>query len=216
MSGERFMGIDLTASSQRPSSVCLLTKGFRLTFHEARLDDEVVELAVKYSPACVAVDAPLSYPSGVAGPGVRLCEREARGMGIRLFPVSFGAMRLLTERGMGIASRLRALGFEVIETFPSGAQRMLGVWRGGRRSAASLAERLRKRLGLRLPEKPTLDMVDAATCAYVALLYVRGMCVVLGDRSEGLLYLPAKSTRLSAPRHSSYRSMRSSRRSRSS
>lgn len=209
MAPRRFMGIDLTASQHRASSICILSARLVAVFHEARLDEEMVGLARAYSPVCVAIDAPLSYPSGAWGRGYRLCDREVRRMGIGIFPLSLPSMRFLAERGVRLAALLKGMGFDVIEAFPSGAQRVLGVWRGGQRRAASIASGLR-RLGLRLPRSPSLDMVDAATCAYVALLHHRGMCLALGDQSEGLLHLPAKSTLLSAPRRSSYRSRRSS------
>lgn len=209
----RFMGIDLTASQRRASSICILSPKGEAFFHEARLDDEIVELARHYSPACTAIDAPLSYP--FRGRGFRICDREAMRMGVRIFPVLFGPMRLLAGRGIELASRLRELGFEVIETFPSGAQRILGLWRGGERRASTISRGL-KRLGLKIPKYPNLDMVDAATCAYVALLHYHKLSKALGDPSEGLLILPAKSTRLSALRRSSCRSMRGSRLSRPS
>jgi Uncharacterized conserved protein len=124
-------------------------------------------------------------------------------------------MRRLAERGSGLASRLRGLGLRVVETFPSGAQRLLSIWPGGERSAEGISRGLR-RLGLRLPRGVSLDMVDAATCSLVALLYEMGRCMELGDPSEGLLVLPARATQLSARRRSSCRSMRRSRRSRPS
>ncbi|GBC71428.1 hypothetical protein HRbin02_01209 [Candidatus Calditenuaceae archaeon HR02] len=198
----------MTATPRRPTSICILSTEGSTGFYEARLDEEIAGLAQAYSPLCVAIDAPLSYPSGAWGRGYRLCDREVRRLGIRIFPVSLLSMRLLAERGMRLAALLREMGFKVIETFPSGAQRILCIWRSGQRKAAPIASGLR-RLGLRLPRSPSLDMVDAATCAYVALLHYKGMCLALGDQSEGLLYLPAKSTRLSAPRRSSCRSKRS-------
>jgi hypothetical protein len=209
------MGIDLTASPRRASSICILSARLVAVFYEAWLDEEIAGLARASAPACVAIDAPLSYPSGAWGRGYRLCDREVRRLGIGIFPVSLPSMRLLAERGVRLAALLREMGFEVIETFPSGAQRVLGIWRRGQRRAVSITSGLR-RLGLKLPHSLSLDMVDAATCAYVALLHHRGRCIALGDQSEGLLYLPAKSTRLSAPRRSSYRSRRSSIVSRSS
>ncbi|MCS7145378.1 MAG: DUF429 domain-containing protein [Nitrososphaerota archaeon] len=192
LGGERFMGVDLTASPSRATAVCILSTGGEAVFHEARLNEEILELASTITPACIAIDAPLSSPTG--GKGLRLCDREAIRVGIRIFPPFFGSMRALTARGLELSARLRGLGFEVIETFPSGAQKILGLWRCGERRAGSLSRGLR-RLGLKLPKSLSLDMVDAATCAYVALLYKRGLCTILGDPSEGLLILPAKAAR---------------------
>ncbi|MEM3037502.1 MAG: DUF429 domain-containing protein [Nitrososphaerota archaeon] len=192
---EFFMGVDLTTSPRRVSLTCILSPSGETVFHEPLLDDEIVGLAERYAPACIAVDAPLTLPTSLQGRGYRLCDREVRRMGIRIFPLSLGSMRMLALRGVGLAARLRGLGFEVIETFPSGAQRVLGLWGRGGRKASVVARGLR-RLGLKIPRGPSLDMIDAATCAYVALLYRRGLCMVFGDPSEGLLYLPAKSTRV--------------------
>jgi predicted nuclease with RNAse H fold len=213
--GEVYLGIDLAASEDRPSALCALYPGWRLEFCELRGDGEIVERVLRYSPRCVAIDAPLSLPSGRYGAHSRLCEREARRFGIRILPPTLGPMRRLAERGSSLASRLRRLGLRVVETFPSGAQRLLSIWPGGERSAEGVSRGLR-RLGLRLPRGASLDMVDAATCSLVALLYEMGRCMELGDPSEGLLVLPARTTRLSARRHSSCRSMRRSRRSRPS
>jgi len=209
---ERFMGIDLSASPRRATSICVLTPRGSTSFHEAGLDDEIVEAALLHSPLCIAIDAPLSH--SLVGRGFRACDREAMRLGLRLLPAVSGPMRVLAERGVSLAARLSDLGFTVLETFPRGAQRLLGLW-GGAKRAADISRGL-GRLGVKLPESSSLDMVDAATCAYVALLYTRGLCVALGDPSEGLLYLPARPTRLPAHRRSSYRSRRDSRLSRPS
>ncbi|MEM4591593.1 MAG: DUF429 domain-containing protein [Nitrososphaerota archaeon] len=189
------MGVDMTASPRRASSTCILSPGGETVFHEPLLDDEIVGLAERYAPACIAVDAPLTLPAGPQGRGYRLCDRQVKRMGIGIFPVALAPMRMLALRGVGLAARLRELGFEVIETFPSGAQRVLGLCGRSGRKASVVARGLR-RLGLKIPRGTSLDMIDAATCAYVALLYRRGLCMVFGDPSEGLLYLPAKSTRV--------------------
>ena len=213
--GPVYVGIDLAASEARPTALCVLSRDGLLELWEARGDDEIVESASRRSPRIVAIDAPLSTPSGRYGAHLRLCDREARRLGVRPLPPTLGPMRMLTERGVRLASMLGALGLRVIETFPSGAQRVLSVWRGGGRSAGAVAKGLRRH-GLRLPRGASLDMVDAATCSFVAMLYDLGGCVELGDPSEGLLVLPAKTTPLSARPRPSCRSRRRSRRSRPS
>ncbi len=214
-SGEVFIGIDLAASGKRPTAVCILHREGSLELGELLSDEEIVEMVLRHSPRCVAIDAPLSLPSGRYGPHLRLCDREARRLGVRPLPPTLGPMRMLAERGVRLASMLGGLGLRVIETFPSGAQRVLKVWRGGGRSAGAVSKGLR-RLGLQLPGGASIDMVDAATCAFVAMLYDLGGCVELGDPSEGLLVLPARTTLLSARPRPSCRSRRRSRRSRPS
>jgi len=130
------MGIDLSASEKRDSGVCLMD-GLKVQTFRVKRDDEIIALARKFHPKLVAVDAPLSLP--LSSGGLRHCDRELLRRGIRVFPLNFGAMKQLTERGMRLKALLEPEGFKVIEVFPGDAQDVLGLPRK-RNNLAGLRE----------------------------------------------------------------------------
>jgi predicted nuclease with RNAse H fold len=117
---------------------------------------------------------------------LRFCDRELLRRGIRFFPVTLGAMRSLTERGIRLKERLQGEGFRVVEVFPGGAQDVLGLPRK-HHNLDGLREGLR-RLGLRgIPDDATHDELDAVTAAYVGWLFLRGKAEVLGEEGDGIV-----------------------------
>lgn len=185
------MGIDLAASERKASGVCLL-RGKRVETLLLRTDDELVALARRFRPNLIAIDAPLSLPPDRksihdrTGTHLRPCDRELLKRGIRFFPVTLGAMRSLTERGMRLKERLQAEGFRVLEVFPGGAQDILGLPRK-HHNLDGLREGLR-RLGLRgIPDDATHDELDAITAAYVGWLFLNGKAEVLGAEGDGIV-----------------------------
>jgi predicted nuclease with RNAse H fold len=146
-------GVDL--SVRRPSAVAVLEGCEVLYLALADSDDDIITTASLMRPAVVAVDAPLSYPP--EGRGLREVERELRRMGFKLLPPLMGPMRRLTDRGVGLSSRL---GAEVIEIHPLTSMKAMGVTRGF----------LLRRLGV-----GHRDLVDAFAAALTAVAYIRGM-----------------------------------------
>ena len=103
-----------------------------------KTDEEMMRLIAGASPALVSIDSPLSLPAGRlrvddADPtraefGItRDCERVLRRRGVGVYPPLLPSMQALTARGMGLAERIRGLGFGVIEGFPGAAQDILGI-----------------------------------------------------------------------------------------
>jgi predicted nuclease with RNAse H fold len=185
------MGIDLAASERKASGVCLL-RGKRVKTLLLHTDDELVALVKRVRPDLIAIDAPLSLPPDRksihdrTGTHLRFCDRELLRRGIRFFPVTLGAMRSLTERGMRLKERLQGEGFRVVEVFPGGAQDVLGLPRK-HHNLDGLREGLR-RLGLRgIPDDATHDELDAITAAYVGWLFLRGKAEVLGEEGDGIV-----------------------------
>ncbi len=182
----KVMGIDLSASERRDSGVCLMDNLSVRTFR-VRRDDEIIALAKKFRPKLVAVDAPLSLP--LSSKGLRQCDRELLKRGVRVFPVNFGAMKQLTERGMRLKVLLEAEGFKVIEVFPGGAQDVLGLPRK-QSNLAGLREGLMQ-LGLKgINPDTTHDEIDAVTAAYVGWLYLNGLAELISDGQGGGIVMP--------------------------
>jgi len=189
------LGIDLAASERGPSGVCLL-KGLEAgPVLILRSDDEILRFASGFHPSIVAIDAPLSLPRGRRfpddreGPHFRECDLALRKLGIKFFPVTLGAMRKLTARGIHLKEELCRSGFEVIEVYPGGAQDILKIPRG-RRDPEGLRRGL-EALGIAgLRSGLSVHELDAVTSAWVGKLYLEGRYTALGDPGEGLIIMP--------------------------
>lgn len=169
-------------------------------------DADIVEAVRDAGPALVGIDAPLSLPRGRPSlesrgpPHFRQCDEELRALGIRFFPLTLGPMRLLTARGLRLAERLRKDGYPVIETYPGGAQDVLGLPRKSVGEAALTRALVRFGFRGRLErELLTHDELDAMLCAYTAREHRRGRSLVLGDPAEGELVLPRPRSRRTTP-----------------
>ena len=120
------VGIDLAGSPKRPTGLCMLHD---LTAETcvALSDDDILDFVREVRPALVPINAPLSLPNGRltihdrAGEHLRECDRALLRYGIRFFPVTLGPMRMLTERGLGLKSRLATMGYQAVECFPGAA-----------------------------------------------------------------------------------------------
>ena len=192
------VGIDLAGAPHRTTGFCVLRPDGSVTLAPLHSDKEILAATQAAAPAVVSIDAPLSLPRGRrtiddrSGPHLRACDRALLARHIRFFPVTLGPMRMLTARGLALADTLRRAGLLPIESYPGGAQDVLGI---PRKSAglAPLRAGLR-RLGLRgeiSRRTLTHDELDAATSAVVGALCLDGRAEALGDPDEGLLYLPA-------------------------
>ncbi len=192
------LGIDLAGSPKRPTGICRLT-GLTASTREVFSDEEILESAAP-DVRLVAIDAPLSLPRGrcclrddcdCAGRAhFRECDTELRTLGIRFFPITLGPMRMLTRRGMQLKDEFEKRGFEVVETFPGGAQDIWGMPRqknpaGLRRSLREFGVKgdIRKR-GISVHE------LDAITCALAARCYIQRNFLATGDPTEGQIILP--------------------------
>ncbi len=201
------IGLDLAGSPRRRTGFCRLGPGLAVTTRVLFEDEEIVRAVRESGPALVGIDAPLSLPRGRVSldrpgpPHLRACDRALRALGIPFFPVTLGPMRLLTARGMALAATLRKLGFEVVETYPGGAQDVLGLPRKG-----AGEERLRRalvRFGFRgrlEKEELTHDELDAILCAYTSREHLAGRSLVLGYPEEGELVLPRPRRTKEGPR----------------
>ena len=174
-------GIDLAV--RRASSYCFISGDRARTFTKEGDEFGIVTSA---GARIVAIDAPLT-----PGAGMRSCEKELLRRGIRVFPTNFGFMKELTRKGIDLRIRLESAGIEVIETYPMGIYRSLGLRRPRRVSEiAEIRSKLEEISGVRLESEPrSIDELDSYACALVALFKTRGLVEVLGE-GDCLLYLP--------------------------
>jgi hypothetical protein len=109
-------------------------------------------------------------------------------MRIKFFPITIGPMRQLTARGIRLRRNLEKRGLRVVETFPGGAQDLLGIPR--KQHGIQDLQVALVRIGCRgdiLNRRLTGDELDAVNCALVARDYAKNNYVAIGDPSEILM-----------------------------
>ena len=184
------VGIDLAGSPRRHTGVCLL-RGLKARTHIAFSDEDILHAVQQAQPDLVPIDAPLSLPKGRrtihdrSGEHFRNCDRALLRRGIRFFPVTLGPMRMLTERGLALKAKIRAMGYRVIECYPGAAQDVWGIPRQHRDRKGLLAGL--KNLGVNgLTKAATSDELDAATAALVGRWFLLDRGEMLGGK-EGIV-----------------------------
>ena len=204
-------GVDLRASSKRPSPVVALNGQSELSFLKAFSEDtELLELGQRYQPSLIAIGAPLSLPTGLCcletscqcstiSPQKkgRQAELELSRMGISCFFTNKRSIiRTLIYRGVELNRRLTSMGHTVIEVYPHATKTILfGDKIPPKNSAASLVF-MRERLAPLIQGlDPHLDDLDRNTCdavinAYTGMLHSQDETDLLGADDEGMLVLP--------------------------
>jgi uncharacterized protein len=182
------VGLDLAGVETRPTGFCAL-KGMNAQTCLVFKDDEIRQKINQLNPKVVAIDAPLCLPPGRktiherTGIHLRQGDRELLNLGIKLFPITLGPMRKLTERGIRIKKTLETQGLIVIEAYPGGAQDILGIPRK-QRGLEKLLGGL-ETLGIHGLNSDASDHeLDAVTCAYVGKLFLEGNAVEYGEPNQ--------------------------------
>jgi uncharacterized protein len=191
------VGLDLAGSPRRTTGYCAMDQEFRASTLPLHTDQEILDRTLADPVDLVTIDAPLSLPRGRrslahrSGPHFRECDLELRRRHIPFFPLTLGPMRTLTARGMRLKAALRLRGLEALESYPGGAQDVLGM---PRKSAGNGP--LRRALvrfgvsGLAPAGRLTHDELDAVTSALVGVLWLQGKAIAIGDPEEGQILLP--------------------------
>ncbi len=197
----RVVGIDLTGSEARPSGWCLLN-GNHATTQTVGSDDDLIAFTMQAKPHLVSIDSPLSLPSGRItvfddDPGraefgiMRYCERVLKKRGINVYPALIPSMQRLTARGIRLATRFRALGLPVIESYPGAAQDIIGIPR--KRASLDMLRDGMGEFGVNgeyLNRVVTHDELDAITSAIVGAFFWSGRFEALGAQDEEALIIP--------------------------
>ena len=193
------VGLDLAGSPKRPSGFCWLRRRDAET-QDLYSDEEILGIIDGAKPALIAIDAPLTLPRGrhcleddcdCAGENhFRECDLELRKMTIRVFPLTLGPMRMLTKRGMALASKLNKMGYTTIETYPGAAQDIWGIPRQKDPKGLKRGLRQFKLNGALSKRTISVHEMDAISCALVAQLHLQKKSLALGDPTEGLMILP--------------------------
>lgn len=194
-----YLGLDLASSDARPSGYAALDDRARLlAVGLVTTDEDILELASRWRPRLVALDAPLSWPLDPESKG-RQCEMQLAREGIGTFRTTHRTIiRALVERGMALSAGLRSRGFEVIEVYPYGSKVRLFGRPIPKKTTPEGTAWLRRRLegliaGLGDHSGPLgHDELDAVAAAHTVVLRDRGLTEDVGDAAEGMICLPRR------------------------
>ena len=208
-----FFGIDLTSTETKPSACLGLDSKSQLVYLGFLIENrDIVTLLNFYSPQVIAIDAPLSLPSGLCcleescpcKPKFprknRQCDQELRQQGIPCYPTSKKTfIKDLIYRGIelktSIDCEVKQAG-QVIEVYPFASKVRLFGKTVPRKTTKQGMSFLKDKLGDILPGlKPYSGMLDhnffdAAVAACTALLYHQNRVEALGNSEEGLILIP--------------------------
>ena len=181
------IGIDLSASEQKPTGWAIIQKR-KVKATQLYTDEEIIQKTLKADPSIVAIDAPLTFPKqGI----LRKADRQMYRLGYPVFPPLFKTMQKLTERGAKLAEILRLKGLEVIEVHPASSRKALSMptkdWRK--------IQAVFRHIGLRGEHEKrmlTKHEIDAVTAALTGLLHLEGKTRLVGDAAEGVIVIPAE------------------------
>ena len=211
-----YLGIDPTSSESKPSGWAALGASAELLgVGGVGGDAEIISLSERWRAKVVAIDSPLFLPKGLhcldepcphaschdwTGEK-RAAEWELFRQGISLYWTTRKAfIKPMIYRAIGLRRTLEAWGIGVIEVYPYASK--VRLWGKGMPKKTTPAGRrwLRERLEPLVPglaeheSRLGHDQLDAIVAAYTAYLYGRGQAEGVGDREEGLIYLPLSST----------------------
>jgi len=182
------VGLDLAGVASRPTGLCVL-RGWMAETCLVYTNDEIVRKTEESKPKVVAIDAPLSLPSGRKSieqrtkVHLRECDKELLKRGIKFFPVTLGPMRKLTSRGITLRRILESKHFKVVEVYPGGAQDVLGI----PRKQQGLREGLEKQGIKGLNDQMNDHELDAVTCALVGKLFLEGKTITYGTPKQAII-----------------------------
>jgi predicted nuclease with RNAse H fold len=209
-----FFGIDLTSTEAKPSACLGLDNKSRLVYLGLLIGNrDIIALLNFYSPQVIAIDAPLSLPLGLccleescsckpkSPMRNRQCDQELRQQGIPCYPTSKKTfIKDLIYRGIELKTNIGRevkQASQVIEVYPFASKVRLFGKNIPRKTTKQGMSFLKDKIGDILPDlKPHSDIFDhdlsdAAIAAYTAFLYHQNRVDVLGNRKEGIIFIPS-------------------------
>lgn len=198
------VGIDLAGVIKNTSHTGIsVLQGNSAVTKVVTYDDDIISFIKQYNPDIISIDAPLSLPNGRTSVydddpmrdeyGItRYCERELKRRGVSAYPALIKSMQELTKRGMNLSSKLRKMGYPVIECFPGAAQDILQIPR--KRTDPNLLKNGLSRIGIHgdfETKKIIHDELDAITAALVAKFFIDGYFEPIGIAEENDMIVPS-------------------------
>jgi predicted nuclease with RNAse H fold len=177
------IGIDLAGRTTNPSGFAVLS-GHTFKTQLVYSDNQIIDICTKERPVIVSIDAPLSLP---ARGNLREADASLIQRSLRVFPPTFAGMRLLTERGIRLAKKLRARKIRVIEIHP----RTSGVVLFKTANRDQWIKKLME-MGFRFEGGDSRHEKDAALAALTGAIHIRGKTEEIGDLEEGTIVIPLR------------------------
>lgn len=207
------VGVVLTSSLKRESSVAVLDGERAETVTTFFTDDEILLLVQEHEPGVIAIASPLSLPRGLdcldeacnCSPENqkkgREAERELSQMQISIFVTDKKSIiKPLINRGINLKGQLVELSWDVIEVNSQANKIMLfgeGMPKretGNHAQALFLTEQLPRFVNNLEPHINNLSgnakACEAVIAAHMASLYSQGEADSLGDLEEGMIIVP--------------------------
>ncbi|MCK9151501.1 DUF429 domain-containing protein [Methanobacterium alcaliphilum] len=202
------LGIDLAAKCENSTGFAVIDK--KTMFIGTVLpDSELLDIVDLYKPEFIAIDAPLSIPSGrcclekeckcSAYGHFRQSDKKMRQYG-GVLPLTFHGMKLLTLRAIELKEKLKIShpSVKIIETHPRTCQKVFGLDKEVKNIFDHLNSffqlqkfvKINKKINLKSWTEVTQHEIDGALAALSALYYVNGKFHELGDPGEGTIIVP--------------------------
>jgi predicted nuclease with RNAse H fold len=205
-----FFGIDLTSKEAKLSACVCINEKLEVTYSEKlRADNDILSAITVYSPKVIAIDSPLSLPSGLccleqdcdcqANSPLkgRECERQLAKLGIPCyFTTKRSIINKMVERGIKIKQQFEQQGHRVIEVYPYASKVCLFGQPIPKKTTSEGSAWLREKMSSLFGDTDfksgrwNHDSCDAAIAAYTAYLFVQKSAKSVGDEKEGLIYIP--------------------------
>ena len=204
------LGIDLSASSKRPSAFAVIDGQVKLSLLDSfNTTDQLLGLLEIHQPSVIAIDAPLYLPLGLdcleeshmCSPTLaqkgRTAEHQLARMRIGcFFTTKRSIVKTLIYRGLELYRELVERGYKVIEVYPYATKVLLfGDKIPPKHSAQGLAFLKEKLSHLIDGLDPYIDQLnhdacDALLAAYTGCLHEENRTNLLGVAEEGYIVVP--------------------------
>lgn len=173
-------GVDLSGTFKRPSGLSII-KSFKIYLkHEYFLED-IIKTVLSHRVEIVTIDSPLTIPRKGA---FRDVDRMLIRQGLRVLPILFSGMKMLTYRGFLLRTLLENSGILVIEVHPTSSLKIIGI---ERKNFINYV----KGLGYEVVGKVSNHTVDALVSAFTAMYFLNNLTVNVQGK-EGRIVLPVK------------------------
>jgi len=184
--------IDLSASFSKPSTGAWLSNG-SVSLVKLHTNLDISRWVQEIEPDILGLDSPLSVPAGLNGKfGSRQCERDLLKLGIPvlmtslLAPLTFRTLDLLKQDGLK-ATR-------VAEVYPHSLREKFNLLPGLKKAVYyhRIWEETKSRIPFQVNDADIQDdhCLDAVLALWMVWLIREDRYQVVGEPTEGLLYLP--------------------------
>lgn len=174
---EMIIGIDLSAKESNPTGLCFLNGEVAIT-KDAFTNMEILLFCCETPASLIAIDAPFSKEKN------RKCDYQAKKY--RALPTSMFSMKLLAERATYLINNLESYNVKIIEVFPTGTAKILGIYNKNRKLTK---KNLTEKYNISFAGNFSKHQIDSFLSALTGILWLKELCLEIGDQA-GKIVLP--------------------------